>query len=441
MRTARERRAGRASAGRAPASWGAAAALALVVLLLTSVAVSAKPAGRSAKSETVNLTLLSTTSAQASMDIMIANFNRVYPEIKINPVYQATPQMRTLLLTQLQANNAPDVFFVDLAASQAVGVWILAAADRLLDLSSSPWVKRIYPPAVAGASYKKKVYAWPTTIVTYDTLYNPALLKQLGLKLPTSFAQVLQLCKKITAAGKMPFVQTFSATRSAAIMSRMMMGKYVYSIDPKWDQKRAANQVTFSSSPLWRKMLQAFVDMKDSGCFQQGATGTTPPQQYALMTSAQGVFAVTTSLDIALMQQVNPNVNLKMFGFPSVNPKKPALWAEINVAMAGNAQTKYPKEVKTFINFLAREQQSTLFAKVASGVAPLDMKKQKLPAAMAPLLPVVQKGQIFGPNVGLGVWPNSRVYEEGLQAGFVGLMTGQSTIDSVLAKMDELWTS
>jgi raffinose/stachyose/melibiose transport system substrate-binding protein len=368
---------------------------------------------------------------------MLANFHRVYPDIKVEAQFLNAVTLASLLSTQLQAGNAPDVFQTKLGYTNTNSVWRLAPAGRLLDLSKSPWVKRLPIATKETATYKGKVYLWPLSSQPFDVIYNTGLFKSLGLKIPTTFAGVLSMCRTIAAGGKVPFVQGFAAATEANIFARQRATEDVYSHDPKWDTKRSKNQVTFASSPLWREALQSIVDMKNANCFQPGAAGTSPAQQYAAFAQGQAVMSVVASGEVANMKAINPNLTIGWFNLPPVQkPKEAVVPSFAALGLAGNAATSHPDQVRTFINFMARAKQSSLFAKVTSSIAPFDGTKGILPAEMNGLAPFFKVGkttQSFTDR-----WP-STAFDEGLVPGVTGLITGQLTIDAVLAKMDQIW--
>jgi hypothetical protein len=126
-----------------------------------------------------------------------------------------------------------------------------------------------------------------------------------------------------------------------------------------------------------------------------------------------------------------------MFNLPNDNPKKQLVNTYAGIILAGNSHTKYPNEVKTFIDFYARVKQSTLLAKVAAAIAPFDATKGIMPAYMKPLGPLFKAGKTDGPHDAL--WPSPLLWVDSVALGITGLFTGQSTVDSILAKADELW--
>jgi raffinose/stachyose/melibiose transport system substrate-binding protein len=387
--------------------------------------------------DTVTLNVLMYTTAQPAWQILNANFERVYPNIKINATFLPSTDLFNVLPTQLQAGNAPDAFTIQPAKLGVTGVWVLAPAGRLLNLTGRPWKKRIYPPMRHQVTYKNKVYAWPIFVQPHDPVYNIDLLNQLHLKIPTSFSQLLAQCKTIRDAGKVPFEQSMNTVAGGIILSRQFASNFVYAQDPNWDTKRYQHKVTFASSPLWKRMLQAIVDMKNANCFNEGLQGVSRPQQYAAFAQGQAVYSLITSGEIANMTAINPNLKYAMFNLPPDNPKKQLVQGYAGIVLAGNADTKHPKEVKEWIDFYARAKQSTLAAKIGAAIAPFDAMKGVTPDFLKPMAKLLKANKVDGPHDGL--WPCPNTWQDSIAIGINGLFTGQTTVESILAKADQLW--
>lgn len=411
-------------------------ALTLAVIPAGTGAVTPTATGASQGGQTTVRALFPTT-AQQGYEILVANFERVFPNINIETQFLPSDTLGQLLITQLQAGNAPDVVHLQTGALSAAGVWPLAQQGKLLDLSNRPWVKRILPSAKPTASWNGKVYAWPLTMGPFGVVYNAELFQQLNLKVPANMSEVLTMCRRIKDAGKIPFVQAWGANTTGSIVGRQRYHQYVYSVDPKWDQKRARKQVTFTGSALWRGALGSIVRMKNAGCFQEGATGTSRAQQYALFAQGQSVMSIVSSGEVTNIKTINPNIKVGWMNLPGASAKNSILVAPFSLNLGITKATKQPVAARTFVDFMARQQQSSLFAKVASSIAPLDAKQGRLPAEMKGLLPFFRSGKITSAYDNR--WKDPRIYNEGYVLGIMGLMTGQRTIDAVLKKMDELY--
>jgi len=180
-----------------------------VAMLALSVGLSTASANRHA---TVTLSFMDATTFQIPDTAMIKNFNNVYPDIEIKVQYVPSGNIPALLATQFQSGNAPDMVWSKPGRARPTAIWPMAEAGRLLDLSASPWVSRIYPPVKKYVSYTGKVYGAPYAITPYVGIVNTDLLKQLNVALPNTQADVVAMCKKVKPTGTIPIHVGRSAT-------------------------------------------------------------------------------------------------------------------------------------------------------------------------------------------------------------------------------------
>jgi raffinose/stachyose/melibiose transport system substrate-binding protein len=407
--------------------------------MLVASPVSAAPSKKTA--DPVTLTLLFPTASSNALDLLIANFHRVYPDIRINPTYISNGIYAQTLLTQLQAGNAADLFYAAGGTQTIAGVWPLAASARLVDLSGSPWNKRIWPAIAAGARFQGRTYAWPQIVSVYGVVYNVDLFNQLRLKVPTTFSEVLALCRTISSAGKIPFAQAIAGGGTfAQTFFHLTSINSVYSVKPTWDADRIAKKATFASDPGWTQAMQQVVDMKNNNCFDPGLAGTTTPQQNALFANGQAAMMAVNSATISSFADLNPKLNFGMFAFPASVAKNTRIPIAQSLSIAANKATKNPDAAKTFINFVARVKQNDLYAKVANALPMLDGRGKKPTVAfsfMKPMMPLFDSTKVYPlPN---NTWPSARLIAEAFAPGIAGLITGQTTVQGVLSRADEIW--
>jgi raffinose/stachyose/melibiose transport system substrate-binding protein len=413
----------------------AVAATIAAALVVGVTAGSAKP------SETVTLRLLYNNIGTLAMNTVIANFERVYPDINVEPTYVDGGALTTSLLPQLAAGNAPDLFQTQPGFYTPPSPWALAKSGHLLNLTGSPWQKRVYGPAKQWVWFKDKLYAWPVTLGPHGVAYNVDLFKQLNLKSPKTFAEFVAMCPKITAAGKIPIANGFAGSITTGIvMYQMFSAAFVYNLDRKWDQKRINKQVTFQNSALWRRSLQAIVDLKNAGCFGPAPQGTTLASATQQFARGDAVMSILAYSQIGQAATANPNLNYRVFNLPADKAKDTTMSAAVSQSISIFAKTKHPKEAKTFLNFMARPKQSSLFSKINGGVAPFDAAKGLFPAYAVEAAPTAKAGKLvfslhkyLNPTIILG--------PSGISAGIVGLFTGQKTVDQILKDQDYLWAN
>jgi raffinose/stachyose/melibiose transport system substrate-binding protein len=355
--------------------------------------------------------------------------------VKFVPAVQNTAS----LLTQLQSGNPPDVFHALAGYSDPVSVFPLASQGKLLDLTGSPWIKRTLPDIRRFLSLKGKMYGMPVSLAVAAIPYNMDVLKSLGIQgPPASWSEVMALCQKAKAAGKVAYALGFGSTSITGTWMQVVMAEDVYVHDPYFTSKRNAGKVKFISSPYWRESFQELVDMKNAGCFQPLPEATSLPQGIAMVATGASASNIGTTGIAALIYQVNPTANIQFAPLPAPDdPKNTTVSYVLSPNLVASARTAEPSAAKTFINFIARPKQSELYAKVQGGLAPYDLAKGMLPPALQPLAALIKAGHIL--QVPYAAWPDPAIYLNGIRLSIAGLFTGQRSVDDLLNGLDTLW--
>jgi raffinose/stachyose/melibiose transport system substrate-binding protein len=409
-----------------------AGALVAAVALMTGLSTaSARP------EDNVSLSALLVNTHQPAYEILVKNFNNVVKDITIGPVtYLPSGTIRTLLLTQFQSGNAPDLFFANGGNAAPSAVWPLAADHKLLDLSSGPWTKRVTSLVKPDVTYKGKFYALPIAAFLQGVAYNPAVMRSLNLKPPTTFGQLLQECATIKNAGKIPFAQGF-AEQNGFSNWQATLSTLVYAKQANWNDLRDAHKVSFQTSATWRRALTMLVEMKNGGCFSPGVAGTTVAQAYAQLAKGDAAMSVLATVQTGALQAVDPNFTPGWFPFPYDSAKDTRVILNASGNLSVNASTKYPQQAKTFINFLGRPKQASLFAKVTGGVSDYDAKKCVLPVSLKEFVPMCKAGKLIAART--GSWPNRNLGIGYLNPSMQALITGQKNVDEILKGLDFMW--
>jgi raffinose/stachyose/melibiose transport system substrate-binding protein len=348
-------------------------------------------------------------------------------------------------LTQIQAGNAPDLATTTAGSASAFSVYALGSQGKLLDLTKgSPWIKR-QPPAIRKyLEIKHHIYSMFTEVTPIGFVYNVDMFKSLGLTQPKTFADLLALCKKVSAAGKVPIALDMAAPTITGPTDMMLnlMDEFIYNKDPDWTLHRIQKKTTFASSPLWQRAFQAIQEMRDAGCFEPEPAAVSASAHYAMVANQQALGMIATSGEMTIVQALNSSIQLNEIPIPSDNARDTvvALGGSQN-ALVAFASTKYPKEAHEFINFVARPAQLSLKAKVQGDISTFDLTKGEVPATFADMVPLMKAGKfIISQQYG---WPAPQkgLWNPGLLSQIPGLFTGQKTAQQILQTEDGLWDS
>lgn len=391
------------------------------------------PSNQSGAPVTINFRALQQGPNQ--MAPLVSAFEKAHPNIKVNTSYAPVESYGQALVTSLQAGNGPDVFYSNGGTGQPLSVLSLAKAGYLADLSQQPWAKSI--PASTHNLYwsGSQLYGLPMAVNLAGAIYNVNAFKQLGLSVPTTFNQLLGMCKRIKGAGKVPMVLAGQAPQFYAEEPAV---NNVYSADPSWNANRTAGKVTFAGSKGWRDSLQEFTQMNDAGCYQPGAAATTVNQAFNMMATEQALMFIAPAAAVGPIHGINPKVDVKMFPVPGPTPDATRALATFTDSYSVNARSDsaHKAAALTFLDFLAGAQQLRDYAKITGQVAIPDAVNGQVPSQYSAFAPYFKASKTV--PVPYLSFPNSQVTSD-LATGLQGLLTGQKGIDSVLSVLDRDW--
>jgi raffinose/stachyose/melibiose transport system substrate-binding protein len=387
-------------------------------------------------SDTITLTMLANGNKQPAYDVLIPNFERVYPNIKIDISYApgGTTQLEPV---ELASGNAPDLLNTMPGTGGPISVPTLAKAGDLAPLIGERWVRWSLPSMISADKYGGVLYAFTPAVSPFGVFTNDDLFKKLGLRVPQTFPQLLDLCRKATAAGTVAVLFSGAAGASVQYLIDDLTIGTVYGKDRHWPSEQRAGTVSFESSPGWHQALQMFVDMNTAGCFQPGVTGTTSID--AQFAQGQGLMTAGLSGSKGQIDAANPHFRYSFYPFPdAADPGQRLTQVGPGDSLSVNAHSSAQKRAaaQLFIDFIARPEQDALYARTTGFVTQYELLHHQFAAFMAPDAPLLGAGRyLLSPNY---FWWNASV-ALAWQQDAIGLLTGQETIDGVLNAMDAAW--
>ena len=261
------------------------------------------------------------------MDEVIAGFEEKYPDVTVKADYQGGSGIDQVIITQLQAGTASDVFLTfpggDPETTGGLSVLPNAAQGYLLDLSDGEWTSEI-PDAwnEGNVAYEGKVYAYPGAVQPLAAIYNQDLLDELGLKAPETFDEVLQLCADATAAGLYAYAQGLGeVTAGPQMLSFAQTASLIYGPDPGFDQDLRDGTATYSDSK-WVDQFEAYQQMFDAGCFGEGSLGRTRQQGAEAVAAGQALGQVDVGAQKGIMQDLAADTAFAVTAIPVTNDGK-----------------------------------------------------------------------------------------------------------------------
>jgi raffinose/stachyose/melibiose transport system substrate-binding protein len=422
--------------------WAATAAVVALAGVSVAACSSASAGSGSSASEpqTITFAYNNSSGTEHYYQDAAAAYEKAHPGVKITFQQLPAESYATAIATRVEGGNAPDVFVAESGTGQADSIQPFAKAGLLLPLTDPALKAELTPAGLSQFQYNGKIYAVSLGSAVNGIVYNDQLAKASGVTLTanSTFSDVLQACATAKAKGKALFGLAGSAAPNTGILALEIATSSVYGPDPNWNTQRAANKVTFANTPGWAAALNAIVQLYKAGCFQPGAqsAGFDALTNGSARGQLFGFFAPSGAAhDINVAS--GGHVNLVALPFPAPSGTTYASVSS-DTSIAGNAHTKSPKLVASFLAYLASPAGQKILAS-GSGYFPVGTTDvSTLSAPYKPVAAMITSRQYR--NYPAIDWANGKIYTD-LGTGVQGLLTGQATVQQVLQQMDSDWTS
>jgi raffinose/stachyose/melibiose transport system substrate-binding protein len=409
--------------------------LAGVVFALGVGAGGARPAGN----DQVTLSLLA-YSAKPALDVLIPNFERVYPNITVSATYAGSATVyNQVVLTELETGSGPDLIATLPGCGLSTGVCNLAKAGYLAPLVNEPWVKRSFPSLLSVDKYGQGLYSLALDLAFQGLFTNDTMFKRLGLQVPRTFSELLSVCQKAKADGTIPILLPLQGSTVMQHLLTEFALSTVYAKDPHWLAELKAGTVTFDDTAGWHSALQRFIDMNNAGCFQPGPAGTGAVAADAQFAQGQALMLFQQTQHKGTIDAADPQFAYSQHPLPTGDDPSENVF-QINVGgqlgINSHASPANQAAARTFIDFMSRPKQDALFAQIDGGVTQYQFLKGDLPPYLSSYASLTSDHR-YALDPGYSWW-NPAVLTA-LNTDGVGLVTGQESIDDVLNAMDAAW--
>ncbi|HEY9293974.1 MAG TPA: ABC transporter substrate-binding protein [Microlunatus sp.] len=344
--------------------------------------------------EKVTIRMLVPVSADGQTDTqeaLIAAFTKQNPDIKINLETQpGGTEGDNLTKTKLSTGEMPELFNYNSGSL----LQALSPDTQLVNLSDQPWAKNLDKTYVPTVSTDKGMYGAPLgTTQAGGVLYNKKVYSQLGLKVPTSWAEFEANSKKIKAAGKVPIVQTFGTDWTAQLFVLADFAN-VSAQDPDWADAYTKNQRKYSEQPALQSWLNQ-EEMAKAGYYNKDAASAEYDQGATLLASGDGVQWPMLSSALLLIKQNHPeNVDdIGMFALPAQDAADTRLtmWLPNSFYIPKTAEGAKLDAAKKFIDFAMSDEGCKIVNSTGVPTGPYAISTCSLPDDVAPVLTDIQK--------------------------------------------------
>lgn len=339
-----------------------------------SAGTETKAAAETPKADKVTITFQNiypdpTDPKNGMMKKIVAAYEKDHPNVKIELDSLNTDQQKLKLKTQAASNEVPDITIVNPAAQMKpyVDAKLLAPLNDMVEQNG---LKGTFQEGILNwYTFDNNLYALPDGNNIEVVYYNKDLFNQAGVKVPTTFEEMLAAVKTLKEKKITPIAigEKDSWTGSFLFMNILLRTNN----GPGFLNDVAAGKKTFED-PAFTEAVDAFQSLVQAGAFQDGATSFDYNAGENLFKTGKAAMYVMGSWATGGIETSSVNGKVGVFKFPTVNGKgnPNEFMLAPGSGFAISANSKHLKETKDFLNYFMTNYPKEAFAvKGAVGVA------------------------------------------------------------------------
>jgi raffinose/stachyose/melibiose transport system substrate-binding protein len=394
-------------------------------------------AGAAAAQTEIRFTHAMTAGGGAdAMNAIIAAFEEAHPDITVNQItFDDDIYSDTGLITQLQSNEVPDIYFQwagfpvsrDVEAGYAMD---LSAA--MADGWGASFIDSAFTPG-AGTTVDGKPYMVPLSLDVTNTIwYNTAIFEEYGLTAPATWEEFIAVIKTLAEAGETPIVTGNNELWPLGNWASHVAGRVV----PAAEMDAAFRQEKTFAEAGFLRPLQLMQELHEAGAFNRDMQGLgADPAMAAFFQEAAVMHPIGSWLVGSAVDMAEEGFAYSQFDTPLIDPAAEAPASAIGVitGLVVHAQSQHPEEAITFLKFLTSPEMQAVWAEggaltpVSGVTAEIDPQMQ----AMADLLAKAD-GMVPPPDTTYPVPVAEAYYQAAAYAA-----SGEKTAEEALAWLDE----
>ncbi|QNG59913.1 extracellular solute-binding protein [Bacillus sp. PAMC26568] len=300
----------------------------------------------------VTLNLLSNKSENINTyNGLIEEFEAENPDIKIK--FDSPPEAETVLRTRLVKNDIPDLMFI--AGNATYGE--LGRAGVLHDFSDSELVEKIQPSYIdmidrLVGPEEEGVFGLPYATNANAVIYNKQKFEELGLEVPKTWDEFIEILEKAKAAGEIPIYFTLKDAWTGMISWNSLGGNIA---GEEFADKKSSGKTTFVKS--YDEVADKMLTLMEYG--HKDNLGVAYGDGNNAFAAGEGVMYIQGNWAIPEILKANPDADLGVFPMPVTNdPEKNKLVSGVDVLLTISKDSEHKEEAMKFMEFMTEKETS-----------------------------------------------------------------------------------
>jgi len=322
---------------------------------------------------------------------LIEAFGKDNPEIEINHQTQpAGTEGDNLNKTKLSTGEMEDLFYYNSGSL----LQVLNPDQTLVNLADEEWVGDLTDAMKTVVSTDNGLYGTPLGASQGGAiLYNKKVYDELGLTVPTSWAEFEANNEKVKAAGKTAVIQTYGDDWTSQLF---VLGDFanVAAQDADWATDYTAGEKKYADQPAFQSFLNQ-QEAHDKGWMNADFASATLDDGLRLLATGEGVhFPMLTGTMSTIQQNYPDNVNdIGIFAIPAEDAADTRLtvWLPNAVYIPKTTEGAKLEAAKKFVAFINSPEGCEVQASGATPAGPFATSACSLPDDVPPFLTDMQE--------------------------------------------------
>lgn len=254
----------------------------------------------------------------------------------------------------------------------------LNPSEFFVDLSNEPFMARLDETYKNTVSEKGKVYGVPYSSTQAGAwLYNKKIYADLGLKVPSTWAELIANAKKIKAAGIDPIIGSY---KDAWTSQLIFLGDHYNVLQqyPNFPEEYTAGQAKYATN---KAALRSWEKLHESNAYlNKDYLATTYDMALDMLVEGKGAMYPMLTQALSYIFEIYPDQidNIGVFGQPGDSgPSGLTVW--MSASLYVNKNSKNIDKIKEFLEFYVTEEAVGIYSKEIKPDGPYAIKGIALP--------------------------------------------------------------
>lgn len=290
----------------------------------------------------------------------IAEFEALHPNIKIEPDFIQNTNYTAGIKTRLLGGEPVDVF--DTWSASLFNEIRMLDEDIYLDLSDMEVLKDFVPSSLAPVKIDGKVYGVPEIMHSDGLVYNKTLFAQMGLQVPETWEEFVELCELLKREGMIPI-----AMGSEWWVPQYFFGSILSNngADRRWTAMLESGEV-LASDPKLVDALEKTRLLMTNGYIPDNWTMLKHEQSKDLLGQGKAAMMIAGTWDVPSVMERYPEYEYDFMMVPGEQRTVPNI--NIGTYRVISSGTKHPEEAKQFVAFMNGRSNQERLAQGALGI-------------------------------------------------------------------------